>query len=100
MVELGQTWYGLLMRWFAYFCIVIALGACKEELYFIPGTGTLPECDEAPSANLDGTTWFDQGTVTILTSGCLGAEPDATFKSRQLNMCYLVRPGEEWKAES
>ena len=88
MVELGQTWYGLLMRWFAYFCIVIALGACKEELYFIPGTGTLPECDEAPSANLDGTTWFDQGTVTILTSGCLGAEPDATFKSCPLNWAF------------
>lgn len=72
------------MRWFACGCIVIALGACKEDVYFIPGTGTLPECDEAPISELDGTLWFDRGTVTILTAGCLGAEPNAAFMSCEL----------------
>ena len=76
------------MRWVVCACIVIALGACKEDLYFIPGTGTLPECDEAPSSELDGTLWFDQGTVTILTAGCLGAEPNATFMSCALNWAF------------
>ncbi|MBW2405070.1 MAG: hypothetical protein JRF42_15005 [Deltaproteobacteria bacterium] len=64
------------MRWVVCACIVIALGACKEDLYFIPGTGTLPECDEAPSSELDGTLWFDQG------------EPNATFMSCALNWAF------------
>ncbi len=76
------------MRWFACICFVLALGACKEGLSFIPGTGTLPECDDAPSANLDGSLWFDQGTVTITTAGCPGAEPNQTFMSCALNWAF------------
>ncbi len=76
------------MRWFVCGCIVIALGACKEDVYFIPGTGTLPECDEAPSTDLNGTLWSDQGTVTILTAGCLGAELNTTFMSCTLNWAF------------
>jgi hypothetical protein len=67
------------MRWVACVCIVIALGSCKEELYFIPGTGTLPNCNEAPITDLDGTCWFDNGTVTIQTAGCQEAMPNDMF---------------------
>jgi hypothetical protein len=61
-------------------CIVAALGGCKEELYFIAGTGTLPNCTEAAVTNLDGTEWYDNGTVTIRTAGCEGAMPDDEFR--------------------
>jgi hypothetical protein len=57
------------MRLFVCLCILVVLGSCKEEIYFIPGTGVLPACDEAPVADLNGTLWFDQGTVTIRTAG-------------------------------
>ena len=71
------------MRWVAYACIVIALialGGCdKEEVYFIPGTGMLPDCNEAPVTNLDGTCWFDRGVVTIRSAGCREAMPDDMF---------------------
>jgi hypothetical protein len=76
------------MRWVACICIVIALGACKGDLYFIPGTGTLPDCNEAPSTDLDGTLWFDQGIVTIRTAGCDQAMPDDTFMSCALNWAF------------
>ena len=32
------------MRWLAIICTLGALGSCKEDVYFIPGTGTLPDC--------------------------------------------------------
>jgi len=62
--------YALLMRWI--FCIysLIALGSCSDESSFLPGTGTLPDCDEEPLANLDGTFWSDRGLVTIRSPGC------------------------------
>ena len=57
-------------------CIATALASCQEsETYFIPGTGTLTECSEAPIANLDGTCWFDSGTITIGSAGCEDAMP-------------------------
>ncbi|MGB3049818.1 MAG: hypothetical protein WBB42_02395 [Polyangiales bacterium] len=68
------------MRWFVCLCVLVALGSCKEE-FFIPGTGTLPDCNEAPATNLNGTVWFNQGTVTVLTAGCAGVEPDAVLDS-------------------
>jgi hypothetical protein len=68
------------MRWIACVCIMAALGSCnKEEIYFIPGTGTLPDCNEAPVANLDGACWFDRGVVTIRSVGCRDAMPDEMF---------------------
>lgn len=68
------------MRWFVWVCILVALGSCnKEEIYFIPGTGTLPDCNEAPDINLDGACWFDSGEVTITSPGCRDAMPDETF---------------------
>ena len=57
-------------------------GAC---IYFFPGSGVLPNCDEPPITDLDGTPWFDSGTGTILTAGCQGALPDDVFQS-----CPLV----------
>lgn len=82
------------MRWITCLCFalsfgfILTLGACKEDVYFIPGTGTLPECTDAPSVNLDGSLWFDQGTVTILTSGCLGAQPNDMLMSCALNWAF------------
>ena len=69
------------MRWLACICIVAALGGCKEDIYFIPGTGTLPDCDDTPIIELNDTLWFDQGTLTIATTGCLDTAPDDTFMS-------------------
>jgi hypothetical protein len=76
------------MRWVAYVCIVIALGACKEDLYFIPGTGTLPDCNEPAVTDLDGTLWFDQGLVTIRSAGCQEAMPDDEFMACALNWAF------------
>ncbi len=82
------------MRWLALVCIVASLGSCKEEQYFIPGTGTLPDCSEAPDVDLNGTVWFDQGTVLILTTGCADAEPDAMFVSCALNWVFTQNGNE------
>jgi len=86
------------MRWVAHPSIVIAmialialitLGGCKMEgVYFIPGTGTLPDCDEAPVANLNGTGWFDNGTVTIQTAGCQEAIPGDVFPACALDWVF------------
>jgi hypothetical protein len=67
------------MRWFACVCILAALGSCEEEA-FIPGTGTLPDCNDAP-IDLNDTVWFNEGTVTILTDGCPGVEPETMLES-------------------
>lgn len=67
---------------------LIALGSCSEDLYFIPGTGTLPECDETPVIDLDETLWFDRGTVTIQSDGCAGAMAGDEFESCALNWAF------------
>lgn len=70
------------MRWLAWLSIAAAAGACdSEEIAFIPGTGALPECSEGASANLDGTCWFDSGTVAVTSTGCPEAMPGETFRS-------------------
>ena len=76
------------MRWLVGVCMFLGLVGCKEELYFIPGTGTLPDCSEAPVTNLDGTLWFDRGTVTIRTEGCADAMPNDEFQSCALNWAF------------
>ena len=76
------------MRWLAWLCVVVALGSCKDEIYFIPGTGTLPDCDESPVTDLNGSLWFDQGTVTIRTTGCADAMPDDEFEACALNWAF------------
>lgn len=87
-VRLEQTWYGLFMRWVICISVLVALTGCKEEIYFIPGTGTLPDCNEAPVTDLNGTLWFDQGAVTIRTMGCFEAMPDDVFESCALNWAF------------
>ena len=76
------------MRWAAFICILVALGSCKEELYFIPGTGTLPDCNDAPATDLDGTHWYDNGTVTITSTGCEGTEPGDEHQSCGLGWIF------------
>ena len=76
------------MRWIVCIGIVSVLGACGEEVYFIPGTGTLPDCNEAPVTNLDGTLWFNQGTVSITSSGCAEYEPGAMLQSCPENWAF------------
>ena len=61
------------------------LGACStDETIFIQGTATLPNCSETPVTNLDGTHWYDNGTITIQTAGC----PD-TNVGDALTVCGL-----------
>ena len=70
------------MRVLLCLCLLVALGSCdKEEVYFIPGTGTLPDCTETPAVNLDGTCWIDRGTVTIQSMGCADLSPNDTVES-------------------
>jgi hypothetical protein len=76
------------MRWIAYVCIVVALGACKEDLYFIPGTATLLDCNEPAVTDLDGSVWFDQGLVTIGSGGCQDTTPGDTFMACALNWAF------------
>jgi hypothetical protein len=76
------------MRWIACICIMAALGSCKEELSFIPGSGTLPDCDDMPITDLNGTLWFNQGPVTIVTEGCLDAAPEDMFSSCAENWAF------------
>ena len=77
------------MRWVVCICIMAALGSCKEELAFIPGTGTLPDCDDAPiTTELNGTLWFNQGPVTILTEGCRDYVQDDELSSCAENWAF------------
>lgn len=75
-------------RCFIYGLCLMLLVGCSEDLYFIPGTGSLPDCDDAPITDLNGTLWFDQGTVTILTEGCPGAMPNDEFEACALNWAF------------
>ena len=73
-------WYWSIMRRLACVCAVCALAACKDPA-FIPGTGTLPDCNEAPVADLNDTVWFNLGPATVLTAGCLDVAAGTVFES-------------------
>lgn len=65
--------------------LVLLLQACSSgDPAFIKGTATLPQCNEAPVTSLDGTHWYDNGTVTILDAGCAG-----TSVGEKLTACAL-----------
>lgn len=64
---------------------VAAVGCDQGPPWFIRGSARLPDCTEAPAFNLDGTRWYDQGTVTILTAGCEGVSP-----GEQVSSCALT----------
>jgi hypothetical protein len=83
------------MRWKIWVCSLIAAGACaSEEPLFIPGSATLPDCSAPPAVNLDGTEWFDQGTVTVTSAGCQDASAGDPFAVCALNWDFTQRGDE------
>ena len=63
------------MRSLRPFLLLPLLSACSlDQVSFIQGTATLPDCSNAPVTSLDGTRWYDNGTITILDAAC----PDTT----------------------
>jgi len=65
--------------------LLLLLGACSsEQVSFIQGTATLPDCDDPPITDLDNTHWYDNGTISILDAGC----PD-TAAGDELRVCGL-----------
>lgn len=53
--------------------VLAIVGGCVQgPPYFVQGSARLPDCTEPPAFDLNGTRWYDQGTVTILTDGCEG----------------------------
>ncbi|MEM7136958.1 MAG: hypothetical protein AAF500_10290 [Myxococcota bacterium] len=63
---------------------VVLLSCQPGPPYFIPGSATLPACDQAAAFDLEGT-WFDSGVVTVESEGCDGAPAGATFDVCPLN---------------
>lgn len=80
-------WYEVVMKWVISVCAVFAL-ACSTDPAFIPGTGTLPDCNEPPVADLDDTVWFNLGPATVLTAGCQDVESGTTFESCPENWAF------------
>jgi hypothetical protein len=80
-------WYELVMKWLICACAVFVLASCKDPA-FIPGTGTLPDCNEPPVTDLNDTVWFNTGPATVLTAGCLDVEPDTEFESCPENWAF------------
>jgi hypothetical protein len=76
------------MRWTIKAFVLFALVSCKPEIQYIPGTGTLPDCDEAPITDLNGTVWFNQGPMTITSTGCLDITPGTVFSSCAENWAF------------
>jgi hypothetical protein len=62
------------------------IGACASDSSpaDIQGTAKLPDCSEAPAVDLDGTHWYDNGTIEILDAGCPDTSPGDT-----LTVCAL-----------
>lgn len=62
----------------------VSCGVQDEAPWFIRGSARLPDCSEPATYNLDATRWFDDGTVTITSSGC--SEPVGA----QFSVCGLA----------
>jgi len=76
-------------------CAGLALAGCKDEgPYFIQGSARLPDCTDPPAFDLDGTEWFDQGDVTIQTTGCGTAQPMDVIEACALNWVMSQVEGE------
>jgi hypothetical protein len=45
-------------------------GCAGGETSSVRGSARLPDCSDPPAADLDGTTWYDTGAITIQTAGC------------------------------
>ena len=57
---------------------VLLLSACDLTPFVVEGTAKLPDCDEAPAADLDGRVFSDSGTVVLTSEGC-AAEAGTSF---------------------
>lgn len=68
--------------------VLLTVSGCGAGPAFIPGSATLPACSDEPVTSLDGTKWFDQGTVTILTEGCSDATVGEMFSSCALDWVF------------
>jgi len=86
-------WYGTVMRWLSCVCAVFALAGCKDSP-FIQGTGTLPDCNEPPIADLNDTVWFNLGPATVLTAGCLDVAPETVLQSCPENWSFEQKGNE------
>jgi hypothetical protein len=51
-------------------CLCLTCGGGDSGTGVVEGSARLPNCNEAPAAQLDGTVWYDTGQLTIKTSGC------------------------------
>jgi hypothetical protein len=58
-------------------------GGGPGDPYFIPGSGSLPDCSDPPAEDLTDT-WYDNGTITIADDGCAG-----TTAGEMLTVCAL-----------
>jgi hypothetical protein len=85
----SRRWLKHLAGLAACVCIAVAAGSCgSEDVQFISGTGTLPDCSEAPLVNLDDTLWFDSGIVLVRTAGCQDSSPGDTLTACPLNWSF------------
>jgi hypothetical protein len=51
--------------------LALAVGCGADEgPWLIRGTARLPACNEPAAFDLDGSTWFDDGEVTVTSAGC------------------------------
>ena len=65
--------------------LLLAAASCEEEPpFFIPGTATLPACEEPPAFELANTRWGYNGIVTIESTGCQDAQPGDEFTACSL----------------
>ena len=60
---------------------LVASGCGIGEPGFVKGSASLPSCDEKPSTTALSGDWYDNGTVTIKSSGCFDTEADDSFVS-------------------
>lgn len=66
--------------------LTLLAGCSSEGSYSITGSAKLPDCSEPPQRDLTGR-WFDEGTLTITSSGCedLDAPLGSVFESCPLD---------------
>ena len=62
--------YDCAMRWVASICSLLALGSCKDDVYFIPGTGEVPDATKLRSPiwkGRSGRTAVSRSAVRVVT---------------------------------
>ncbi len=51
-------------------CTALNLSCSEGPPYFVQGSARLSDCSESPGFDYNASTWFDMGTVEILSEGC------------------------------